>query len=221
MKASSTPKVLSLSVPPSVMSPSSTSMQYQSAPRGKVEYVVLFPPGAMGLELEPVIKSSEREIGCRIKDFYFGVDYRGIEPAQLERLVNVGDIICAIDDMNVKSLPFAEIVDLLRSRKSRQRMLRFKNMSALCKFLVFCFTCLRMSSTNKKTCILQGTRARRWSHRLPNPRGESMYPLRSSSTKMLSTGLTWRKFLPLSQLRKLDWQSLPRHSSLQRCSDNR
>lgn len=150
MKASSTPKVLSLSVPPSVMSPSSTSMQFQSAPRGKVEYVVLFPPGAMGLELEPVIKSSEREIGCRIKDFYFGVDYRGIEPAQLERLVNVGDIICAIDDMNVKSLPFAEIVDLLRSRKSRQRMLRFKNMSALCKFLVFCFTCLRMSSTNKK-----------------------------------------------------------------------
>eukprot|EP01039_Chlorochromonas_danica_P013980 gene13980-16257_t len=82
MKTSSTPKVLSLSAPSStMMSPSNISMQYQSAPRGKVEYVVLFPPGAMGLELEPVIKSSEREIGCRIKDFYFGVDYRGIEPA--------------------------------------------------------------------------------------------------------------------------------------------
>lgn len=112
-------------------------MYHSSAAKEKVEYVVLFPPGAMGLELEPVIKSSEREIGCRVKDFYFGVDYNGIEPAQLERLVNTGDIICAIDDINVKSLPFPDVVDLLRSRRNNQRVIRFKNMNAMCKCNVY------------------------------------------------------------------------------------
>lgn len=116
-------------------SPSSNSAaQIGSLSKEKFEYVVLFPPGAMGLELEPVIKSSEREVGCRVKDFYFGVEYNGIEPAQLEHLVNVGDIICSIDDISVRSLPFPEIVELLRSRRNNQRIVRFKNMNAMCKF---------------------------------------------------------------------------------------
>lgn len=113
-------------------SPSSNSAaQIGSLSKEKFEYVVLFPPGAMGLELEPVIKSSEREVGCRVKDFYFGVEYNGIEPAQLEHLVNVGDIICSIDDISVRSLPFPEIVELLRSRRNNQRIVRFKNMNAM------------------------------------------------------------------------------------------
>lgn len=132
------PRALNMSKHSQMMSPGN-SIQVQTTAREKAEYIVLFPPGAMGLELEPVIKSSEREIGCRVKDFYFGVDYSGIEPAQLEKLVNVGDIICSVDDFNVRSLPFAEIVDLLRSRKHNQRVLRFKNMNAMCMLYEFPF----------------------------------------------------------------------------------
>ena len=40
---------------------------------GSRTYTVSFPPGPMGLELEPIIISShgERQLGCRVKDFYF------------------------------------------------------------------------------------------------------------------------------------------------------
>jgi hypothetical protein len=31
----------------------------------------------MGLELQPVIISSDHEIGCRVKDYYFGLDHHG------------------------------------------------------------------------------------------------------------------------------------------------
>lgn len=96
-------------------------------------YIVQFPPGAMGLELEPVIRSSERELGCRIKDYYFGVDYSGIEPRKLESIVSIGDIICSVDDVVVRSLPFAEIVDMLRSKRNKHRVVKFKNMTSLCK----------------------------------------------------------------------------------------
>lgn len=99
----------------------------------KHEYYVVFPAGAMGLELEPVIKSSEREIGCRVKDFYYGVDYNGIEPRRLEGLVAIGDIICSLDDVNVRSMPFPEIVDMIRSKRHCQRRVLFKNMAFSCK----------------------------------------------------------------------------------------
>jgi hypothetical protein len=38
-------------------------------------YDVTFPPGAHGLELQPVIISSERSIGCKVKGFYFGLEH--------------------------------------------------------------------------------------------------------------------------------------------------
>src|SRR5690606_20985176 len=37
----------------------------------KIKYRVTFPPGAMGLELEPIIRSKDVELGCRVKNFYF------------------------------------------------------------------------------------------------------------------------------------------------------
>lgn len=142
MRAISSPRMLDMSKSNTIlMSPPNNSLTPNRVnKKEKFEYVVLFPPGAMGLELEPVIKSSEREIGCRVKDFYFGVDYNGIEPAQLERLVNVGDIICSIDDISVRSLRFPDIVELLRSRRNQQRIVRLKNMNAMCKFSLFIYS---------------------------------------------------------------------------------
>lgn len=87
----------------------------------------------MGLELEPVITSSERTIGCRVKDFYFGVSYDGINQAYLQEHVMVGDIIAKINDISVVSLPFNNILDMLRSMTSTTRHIVFKNITASCK----------------------------------------------------------------------------------------
>ena len=103
-----------------------------------IEYCINFPPGAMGLELEPVIKSSEREIGCRVKDFYYGMDYKGIDPASLEGQVCPGDIVCTIEGRDVKSLPFQDIVSILRSLKSTARSISFKNIGASCTYNIIC-----------------------------------------------------------------------------------
>ncbi len=106
----------------------------------KHEYEVLFPPGSMGLELEPVIKSSERELGCRVKDFYFGIDYDGIHPEKLQEKINIGDIICSVDGKSVKSLPFVEVIELLRTSKHLPRCIRFKNIAAACTLpMINCF----------------------------------------------------------------------------------
>jgi len=98
--------------------------------------MVEFPPGPMGLELEPVIRSSEREIGCRVKDFYFGVDHRGIDPDKLQELVNAGDVVTFIGSQNVQSARFSDILDLLRSLKDAKRVVTFKDMSTSCTWRV-------------------------------------------------------------------------------------
>lgn len=126
------------------------------------EYEFSFPPGSMGLELEPVIKSSERELGCRVKDFYFGEDYDGIPQEKLQDMVHVGDIICSVNGIGVKSLPFVEVVDQLRNLKNQSRIIRFKNIAASCNYsfihsssfdcLIFCFYCrVALSNTNSDT----------------------------------------------------------------------
>lgn len=97
------------------------------------QYDIVFPPGAMGLELEPVITSSERTIGCRVKDFYFGVAYDGIDQAYLQEHVMIGDIIAKVNDVSVVSLPFSNILDMLRSMTSTTRHIVFKNITASCK----------------------------------------------------------------------------------------
>jgi hypothetical protein len=92
-----------------------------------------FPPGPMGLELEPVIISSAREIGCKVKDFYFGVDHYGIDPVVLEESVSIGDVITFIGQQNVQSAKFIDTLELLRSLKDSNRMIVFKNISTSCK----------------------------------------------------------------------------------------
>lgn len=103
--------------------------------KSRVYYSINFPPGPMGLELEPVIKSSEREIGCRVKDYYYSVNHYGIDPAYLESQVAIGDIICSVNDLDVKSMPFKDIVERLRSLRDMDRTVAFKNITAACKLL--------------------------------------------------------------------------------------
>jgi hypothetical protein len=95
-------------------------------------YQVDFPPGSMGLELEPVIISSERQLGCRVKDFYFDVDHLGIAKENVMKSVSLGDIISSIEGESVISLTFNEILSRLRSLKSTNRTVVFKNIAATC-----------------------------------------------------------------------------------------
>ncbi len=99
----------------------------------RIKYKIEFPPGAMGLELEPVIKSTEREVGCRVKDFYFSLDHQGIDPTYIEKRVNIGDIICSINGEDIKSLPFNSIIEKLRDLRETKRVISFKNITAACK----------------------------------------------------------------------------------------
>ena len=100
---------------------------------GNGSVCINFAPGPVGLELQPVIISSEREIGCRVKDYYFGVDYHGIAPEALQASVSVGDIITHIGSKNVQSAKFSDILELLRSLKDSERRIVFKNVSISCK----------------------------------------------------------------------------------------
>lgn len=92
-------------------------------------YSVTFPAGSMGLELEPVIVSSERQIGCRVKEFYFALDHDGISESNLRRLVKIGDVICYVNEKNVLSSKFDDILELLRTLKPNNRMITFKDIS--------------------------------------------------------------------------------------------
>jgi hypothetical protein len=103
--------------------------------------IVEFPPGPMGLVLEPVIRSSEREIGCRVKDYYFGVNHTGIDAEKLQELVEIGDVVTFIGSKNVQSARFSDILDLLRSLKDDKRVISFKNVSTSCT----CLDSLRLS----------------------------------------------------------------------------
>ena len=98
-------------------------------------YEITFPKGSMGLELEPLIKSTEREIGCRIKDFYISIDHDGIDREILEKYITIGDIITHINGEDVKGRSFNIILDKLRSLKDTTKVVKFKNISASCKLL--------------------------------------------------------------------------------------
>ena len=99
-----------------------------------VQYTVVFPPGQMGLELEPVITSSERTIGCRVRDYYFGVDHAGIDEEYLRANIMIGDIIIKVNEEPVVSMPFERILDLLRGLRTQSRSVMFKNITASCTF---------------------------------------------------------------------------------------
>jgi hypothetical protein len=95
----------------------------------RIKYKIEFPPGSMGLELEPVIKSAEREVGCRVKDFYFSIDHNGIDPNYLEARIAIGDVICSINGQDIRSMPFIQIIEKLRLLTDETRWITFKNIT--------------------------------------------------------------------------------------------
>jgi hypothetical protein len=99
---------------------------------GGVLHDIIFPPGAMGLDLEPLISSvaPERLIGCKVKEFYFGIDHSGIEEEKLRSLVSPGDIISAINGAEVLFSQFHDILNQLRNLKLSHRKITFKKLSA-------------------------------------------------------------------------------------------
>ena len=97
------------------------------------QYDVDFPAGSMGLELEPVITSSERTIGCRVKDYYFGVSYDGLDRDYVQEHIAIGDIITKVNETSVVSFPFNSILDMLRALTTETRKITFKNITASCK----------------------------------------------------------------------------------------
>lgn len=98
---------------------------------GKPVIEVTFPPGNMGLDLEPLISSvsPERLIGCRVKDFYFGIDHSGISEEQLRATLSPGHIIASINGEEVLFAQFMDILEKLRSLKPHQRKVCFKTLS--------------------------------------------------------------------------------------------
>ena len=83
----------------------------------------------MIINQEPVITSSERQIGCRVKDYYFGVDHIGIDQDFVRENIAIGDIIVLINDANVLSSKFLDILDKLRLAKESVRRVVFKDIS--------------------------------------------------------------------------------------------
>ena len=106
-------------------------------------YTILFPPGSMGLDLEPLISSlsPERYIGCRVKDFYFGIDHTGIEEEYVRSTVSQGDIISSIDGCEVLFSQFHDILEKLRGLKLKSRKISFKKLcpESKCHDLVGCY----------------------------------------------------------------------------------
>ncbi len=97
---------------------------------GNRQYEIEFPSGSMGLELEPVIISSERQIGCRVKDFYFDLEYKGLDQEYIQSHVGIGDVISKINGESVISLTFNEILNKLRTLRNDKRTIIFKNITA-------------------------------------------------------------------------------------------
>lgn len=119
----------------------------------KVDYSVEFPPGPMGLELEPLIKSAERELGCRVKDFFYAVGHNGIDQQVLESKVSVGDVISYVNGEDVRSYPFEQIVELLKSMKDQKKTIWFKNITASCQWKTLLFSLPHLSS-HGVNCVL-------------------------------------------------------------------
>ena len=120
---------MSLSIKPQ-MEPLALNDISQKVSTPKNQYVVEFPPGPMGLELEPVITSSEREVGCRVKDYYFGLDHYGVDPEYVNTTIKIGDIICRVQGKDVLSAKFKDILETLRTLKEEKRTVIFKEMNS-------------------------------------------------------------------------------------------
>ena len=75
----------------------------------------------MGLDLEPQSTIDETEIGCRVVNFVFGFNHDGISKALLQQRVTMGDELVSIQDRDVRSTAFSEIVRTLAGLRSQTR----------------------------------------------------------------------------------------------------
>lgn len=117
--------------PEKIVDVASVSRRSKSGTKASNLVKVTFPPGNMGLDLEPLISSvsPERLIGCRIKDFYFGVDHTGIDEDSLRAAIGPGHIIASINGQEVLFAQFMDILEKLRQLKHEQRTICFKTLS--------------------------------------------------------------------------------------------
>jgi C-terminal processing protease CtpA/Prc len=79
----------------------------------------------VGVNLESVIVSADKKIGCRVKAFHPSPDG---SKGQAERAgtIQPGDIIVAINGEQVLSQPFKKTVGILHARREEIRIIRFK-----------------------------------------------------------------------------------------------
>jgi len=114
--SSSSLKTLSRSATKSISSLSRRSISSSISGRKKydVEFSVQFTPGPLGMNLEPVIRSMDRELGCRVVEF---VNVNSTLPSQarLSRKIHLGDVITSIDGKNMLSKPYDDIIALLKN----------------------------------------------------------------------------------------------------------
>mmetsp|Transcript_15438 Transcript_15438/g.22812 ORF Transcript_15438/g.22812 Transcript_15438/m.22812 type:complete len:157 (+) Transcript_15438:118-588(+) len=87
-----------------------------SASSGKSDYSVHFTAGPLGMKLEPVVKSiMGRELGCRVVDFIDDLSHNIKSQARLASIISIGDVITAIDGVQVLSKNYSEIVAMLKT----------------------------------------------------------------------------------------------------------
>lgn len=68
-----------------------------------------------------------------VQDYYYGIGHDGISSEVLEASVSIGDIIVLIDEKNVQSSKFSDILELLRSLKNTSKKIVFRNVSTSCE----------------------------------------------------------------------------------------
>lgn len=85
-----------------------------SSPCSKSNYSVHFTAGPLGMKLEPVVKSiMGRELGCRVVEFIDDMSRKS--QARLASIISIGDVITAIDGVQVLSMNYPEIVAMLKT----------------------------------------------------------------------------------------------------------
>ena len=89
--------------------------QYVSTPTLKTmaRYTVQFEPGSLGLNLEPVVKSTGKKIGCRAINLLESANCGKPSQAQKSR-IHVGDLLINIDGENIMSKDYSDIVAVLK-----------------------------------------------------------------------------------------------------------
>lgn len=105
----------------------SSPIGQSSSPRAQ-EYSVYFKPGPIGLKLEPVIKNGTKEFGCRVMKFTEKKNKISSSPSQAVKcgLIQLGDVLTAINSISVTSKPYAEIISILTKYNDQGRTITFR-----------------------------------------------------------------------------------------------